>query len=152
MSIFAGFVGWIAILRVNYEDYFLDDTEEVASVNEEINHPIYQHLVEKWDVDAEELYPTYSGNDYTVFTCSDCHKPDLSIEVILKPFRTYSGLVWSTFGEEPGSYLVLYFRKNSLVLCMNLGLEKLCTITEPIAVCYTWCNWSYSGLTPANVD
>ncbi|OQV13036.1 putative Hemicentin-1 [Hypsibius exemplaris] len=102
-----GFVGWIASVRVGYEEYFLDETEEMTSVNEQTNHPIAKRKVVRWDVEAEELYPMFTGDDYTVFTCSDCHKPDIVIEIVIKPFSTSTGVVWSNFGEEAGSYLIL---------------------------------------------
>ena len=115
----------------------MDDVEE-PSVNQETNHPIYRYSVDMTEMDSLDLYPTFGGSEYTVFTCLNCRgQPDFQVEVIIKPFDTSSGVIWSSFGQQPGSYVILYLYQSTLILTVNLGAGKAWTTTEPIAV-RTW--------------
>lgn len=87
------------------------------------------------DIDSNGLYPVFGGSDYTAFICPDCNgKLDIKIELLLKPFQMHAALLLANFGEEPGSFIVLYFRKNTLIFCINLGTKKRCASTETLPV------------------
>ncbi|XP_055336254.1 uncharacterized protein LOC129586828 [Paramacrobiotus metropolitanus] len=129
---YPGFIGHVATVRINYEDYFIEPHTGLA-VSEESNRPSFSHDVELTEMDSDQLYPIFNGDDYITFLCKDCHgKPNLEVEIVIKPFQTDNGLIWISYGEEPGSFVALYFRKGSIFLCMNMGLKKRCTSTEVV--------------------